>query len=1255
MNNHLNKQFELANQYLEHDDYYAAKQVYSQILLREPDNARALHAMGVIVYKGWREVRKAVRLIRQALSFKSDFAEAYNNLAKILQENRRQRAAIHCYRQSVSIAPHNQIAWLNLAALFASCQQQQDAYDAFQAAYKLAPTNFDAVEGMARALTEMKSYDEALECYAKAQEISPDNATTYYNIAFIHKQLDHFAKSKDCLFKAIALNPDYAEAYRGLAEVLLCQGDADAAVVTIRKALALKPDFKDAHTFLLYALQYPSSTTQKDLFNATIEFCERFYSTVPVCKHYPNRLETAKKLRIGYISGEFHRHPVGFFFEQALAYHDPDSVTTYCYSNGQFTDWLTDRLKTYACTWRNISGLCDEAVVSLIQGDGVDILVDLSGHIGFGRVGVMARRPAPVQVSWIGYYNTLGLATVDYVIMDSDTLPVSLLPWFTERVVYMPETRFCYTPPSDSLVVKPLPALQNHHITFGCFNNVSKISPETIDVWSQILKIMPSTRLILKWGSFGDISVVERFKALFSANGVAGERVEYRGYSDYGTLLEEYGDIDIALDPFPFSGATTTCESLWMGVPVITLPGPLPAGRQTLALLKVIGLHEFIANSKEEYIQLAVKYASDLEALSLVRQRLRNMMLVSPLCDGKRFTAELMAAYRIMWQNWCEGSDIKQDKKPIEVPTAVPEATYNRGVKCLSSKRWHEAKRFFEQAIAVTPEFPEAYNNLGITYYYLGELEAAERALNSAIQLSPCFVDAYNNLGKVLTEQGKKRAALKAFLAVLEHMPNHHQAWCNLGELHQKAGRIAKARACFRKSLRYAPHFIDAELYLSLLYLKYNPNRGVAALRSLVMKYPESMEAHLNMVYAMHYDNHFSREDIFDEICVFGNKFYNKKTSVPTKRPSSFITRGERIKIGCVSADFHKHPVGVFFQAFAQYHDKSKFSLVCYNNSSLRDMITDDIIRCADQFRWVSGTTDDELISLIKEDGIDILIDLSGFTAGSRLSVFAQKPAAIQATWLGWFNTTGIKAIDYIVVDPVMVRTGEERYYVEKTIHLPWNRFCYTPPFLCPDVEVLPAIAKSYVTFGCFNNIAKITDQVVSVWASILLRVPQSRLVLKSNNFRDYEVRQHFIKGFKAYGVSSDRLELQLDSPHFFMLLEYNEIDIALDPFPHSGGLTSCEALWMGVPVVTLSGDLAVSRQTESFFLAMKVPGFVAQTEEEYISIAATWANHTEQLATLRAGLREKMRCSPLCNAKQFADDFGNLLHRMWYESQEVV
>jgi len=1268
MVNRFDAQFERANILLQQQYFTDARSIYEGILEVEPDNPRALHALGVVLFRSCKDSRSAVRLIRQALTLKNDYSDAYNSLAKILQESRHFRMAIVCYKKSITLNPGNYLVLINLGGAYFILNKTEEALSTFEDAISLAPDCFEALIGIARALIDLKRYQEALEYFAKAQKLEPEDATVYYGAALAHHQLDQLSIAQAKLLHAIELKPDYAEAYRGLAEVLLRLGDAEGAVKTVRKAISLKPEFKDAHAFLLFALHYPSTTTQKELYDETVSFCDRFCGSIPRIANHINDRTPGRKLRIGYISGEFNRHPVGFFIEQVLSFHDPESITTYCYSNGPNTDWLTERLKSYAGFWRNISGMCDETVTQLIQQDAIDILVDLSGLIGFGRINVMARKPAPVQVSWIGYYNTSGLDTIDYILMDTSTVQKDMVQWFTEQVVYLPESRFCYTFPPDIFEVKPLPALSRGFITFGCFNNISKITPLTIEIWSTILTRIPKAILVLKWGSYLDPSVVERFRSMFEHHGIGRSRVEFRGSSSYDVLLAEYGDIDIALDPYPFSGATTTCEALWMGVPVITMPSVIPAGRQSMGLLKVIGLTEFIADSKDSYIDLAVKHAIDLEALSELRGRLREMMIVSPLCDGQRFTAELEIAFREMWRRFCIGISSDGDRSPIEIPpvttdgtnkegvkylSAMPEAAYNRGVSYLSTNNWKEAKRLFVQAIALKPDFPEALNNLGIVSYHLGELEEAKTWLDKAINMLPDFVEAHNNLGRILTALRKDKEALQSFSEVLRLAPRHHQAWNNLGELYFNSGRLAKARACFRKALLYKPDFLDAHNNLAVLYLQYNTEKGINIYKSLEKRFSTHADVHSNMVFAMHYSDRFSREEIFHKTCLLGDKFYNNTQSATAGHYPPREPDGKILRVGFVSADLHQHPGGVFFQAVARHHDRLQFSFICYDNSGKHDSITDDLKRHVEGWRCVAGTTDNELIDLITLDQIDILIDLSGHSSGHRLPVFARKPVRIQVSWLGWFNTTGLKAIDYLIVDPLMVPEGEGRFFVEKMAYLPHERFCYTPPHLCPDVDALPAKENGFITFGCFNNLAKITDTVVAVWAEILKQIPQSRLVLKSPHFRDYETRRRMQRRFETHGVSSARLELRLHSPHFFMMLEYGEIDIALDPFPYCGGLTSCEALWMGVPIVTLPGELPLSRQTESFLQSVGLSGCVARSKAEYIECACDWASDLARLSDVRSGLREQMIGSTLCDGEQFALDFGELLQTIWQEQLE--
>lgn len=325
----------------------------------------------------------------------------------------------------------------------------------------------------------------------------------------------------------------------------------------------------------------------------------------------------------------------------------------YCYSGRAEEDEVTERLRTAADVWRPTMGTTDAELAEQIRQDGIDILVDLAGHTGASRLPVFTGKPAPVQVSWLGYWGTTGLDTIDYVLTDEITVPAGQEQYFVEKVVRLPDTRLCFAPRNYAPQVAPLPALGRGHVTFGCFNNLAKITPGVVALWAELLRVVPETRLILKWKSFENRATRERYLDLFDKNGINSERVDLRGGSDHLALLREYGDMDIALDPFPFSGGLTSCEALWMGVPVVTLPGDLPISRQTACFLTNLGLGELVAGSQDEYVRIVSSLARDPERLEQLRRELRPRMKASPLCDNRRFTLNLEHAFREMWRTWC--------------------------------------------------------------------------------------------------------------------------------------------------------------------------------------------------------------------------------------------------------------------------------------------------------------------------------------------------------------------------------------------------------------------------------------------------------------------------------------------------------------------------------------------------------------------------------------------------------------------------
>ena len=358
--------------------------------------------------------------------------------------------------------------------------------------------------------------------------------------------------------------------------------------------------------------------------------------------------------------------------------------------------------------------------------------------------------------------------------------------------------------------------------------------------------------------------------------------------------------------------------------------------------------------------------------------------------------------------------------------------------------------------------------------------------------------------------------------------------------------------------------------------------------------------------------------------------------------------RHDRLRLGFVSPDLGRHPVGYFLVRALENLSPAQHEIICYSDRVLHDDLTRRLQAAAAQWRDVKCLSDQRLAEQIREDGVDVLFDLAGHTGDNRLLVFARKPAPVQITWIGYEGTTGLEAIDYLLADRYMVPEGAERYYRESVLRMPEGYLCYDPPDAAPPVSPLPSLSKGYTPFGSFNNPAKITSEVVAVWARILRRAPAARLVLKYRGLGDPNVKRRYLDLFAAHDIAPQRIELLPASSYAEYLATYHQIDVALDPFPFSGSATTCEALWMGVPVITCPGETFASRHSLSHLSNLGLTETIARDFDEYVELAASLAGDLPRLAALRGNLRQRMAASPLCQGKRFATNFASLLHDVW-------
>ena len=466
----------------------------------------------------------------------------------------------------------------------------------------------------------------------------------FVNLAAKYLAANHLHQAEEAYRQALQFASDNPELHNNLGTVLKEQGRLDEARLAFERAIALRPDYASAHSNLLFTLQYTPGQTLAGLYLAHEYWSQQQCKGITSADLASFPRKEAGPIVVGLVSPDLYAHPVGVFLLPWLENHDRSAFRLIAYADSQRDDPIASRIRFAVDDWRGIAGLDDEAVAKLVAADQVDILIDLAGHTAGNRLKMFARRVAPLQVNWLGYSATTGVSTMDAMLIDAYTAPQGVEAHFTEQLFRLDGLRFCYTPPTYAPDVSPTPVQCNGHITFGSFNNLAKITPEVIEAWAAILEAVPNARLVLKWKSLGDAETRKRLIAAFTEYGVDGARIECRGWSRHRQMLAEYGDIDIALDPFPFSGGLTSCDSFFMGVPVLTLPGELPISRQTGSFLDALGLQDWIATTRAEYVLKAIKMAKRVDQLIILRQTLRNDLLKSSICDGTAYARAIEAA-----------------------------------------------------------------------------------------------------------------------------------------------------------------------------------------------------------------------------------------------------------------------------------------------------------------------------------------------------------------------------------------------------------------------------------------------------------------------------------------------------------------------------------------------------------------------------------------------------------------------------------
>ena len=616
----IKKEIQLAFQHHQAGELQQAETIYRQILQKQPNNIDALYLLGLMANQ----------------------IKNYNVAIKLLQK-------------TLEIDNSNSLSYINLGYAFKGLGKLDEAVVCYQRALVLNPNSIEAHNNLGNVLSDLGKLDEAVKCYQRVLILNPNYVQTHNNLGIIFKKIGKLGEAIACYQRALALKPDFAEVHNNLGEALKDRGMIDKAIEHYRSALEINPTLVTVYSNFLLALNYTPDYNLATIFLEHKKFNEQY--AVPLLasiQPHLNNHDSQKKLKIGYISADFYAHSLSFFMEPVLAQHNREQFEVFCYYNNTKTDKVTQRLQKYADHWINCIGISDEELAEKIRQAQIDILVDLIGYTSNNRILLYTLKPAPVQAAYLGYPCTTGLATMDYKITDHIIDPVGKTEaYHTEKLIRLPVYRVVDFKTEESPEVNSLPAFKAGQVTFASFNHFCKINPYIISIWVKILTAISDARLLIVIkDDANDKNAQDYVKGLFAPYNVTDEQLEIVGTKPFTQYLKLHNNVDISLDSFPHMGGTTTFISLWMGVPVITLSGQTSASHGGSPLIS-LGLSDLIAYTPEEYVEIAIRLASNLGELHQLRMKLRDNMINSPLMDAKAFTISLENAYREIWESWC--------------------------------------------------------------------------------------------------------------------------------------------------------------------------------------------------------------------------------------------------------------------------------------------------------------------------------------------------------------------------------------------------------------------------------------------------------------------------------------------------------------------------------------------------------------------------------------------------------------------------
>ena len=628
-------------------DLKVAEKLYKKILKLNPNHFESNFYLGIISAQT-NNFNKAKQLLNKAIQIQPNFIDAHYNLGNVQNELGEFEQAASSYQKAIEIQPNYANAHYNLGLILKKLGKFEKAISSYKKAIEINPNFIAAYNNLGIVFKELKEFERARNSYQKAIEIQPNYASAHYNLGNVQNELGEFEQAASSYQKAIEIQPNYASAYHNLGFLLSNLGKYDEATQSCRQAIKIKTDYAKAYSMLLFNLNYKTD------FNPNLYLTEarKFRINCKPKKSLSFKHQYEKKptkLRLGLISADFGNHPGGFHTLSTLRELRKKNFELIAYTTTERRDEFSYHFRPLFSKSHSIEKKKDEEVVEQIVKDGIHILMDLQGHSAKNRLPIFMYKSAPIQVSWLGQGST-GILEIDYFIGSPLTIPKNEENHYVEKILRLPEIEHCFTPPDFNVAINNLPALKNNFVTFGCINKLTKVNDDVIALWSKVLSSVPNSKLFLKSTELDDQKIVENTHKRFKKNKIDKNRLILHGKSPTRKeVLETYNEIDIALDPFPFQGNTSTEEAVWMGVPVLTLKGNRFLFHFGESINSNLNMHDWIAKNYDEYVSKAIKFSSNLDELSKIRMNLRQIALQSPVFDAPRFAEHFS---KMLWDMW---------------------------------------------------------------------------------------------------------------------------------------------------------------------------------------------------------------------------------------------------------------------------------------------------------------------------------------------------------------------------------------------------------------------------------------------------------------------------------------------------------------------------------------------------------------------------------------------------------------------------